>query len=507
MYSREERLKAIKLYIKYGCSATAAINELGYPCWDTLNTWYKEYLEEEKTGIIRIAKYKKYTIEQKIIAVDYYLEHGRNFCRTIKNIGYPSRDLLKKWCDELKPDFCKKRENNVQYSREQKKEIVIEFCTTQGSAKKIAIKNGVSRSSLYVWRNKLLGKENSIVKQNKIIDPLLEKEVTISELDSLKQQIKKLQLEKDILEGTIKILKKDQGANPESLKNKEKVELIDTLKIKYPLNDLLEILKIAKSSYYYQKKVALTPNKYEFLYSLIKEIFNENFMAYGYRRIHGIIVRKGIHISEKIIRRIMLELNLIIVRKRKQKYSSYLGEEMPSAPNLIERDFHADTPNKKWLTDITEFKIPTGKIYLSPIIDCFDGLIVSWAISTSPDANLVNSMLDCAIKTLKEGEHPLIHSDRGSHYRWTGWISRMTEAGLERSMSKRGCTPDNAACEGLFGRVKNEMFHNKKWFGISIDEFIDKLNNYIVWYNEKRIKVSLGNMSPVEYRRSLGIAI
>lgn len=98
MYSREERLKAIKLYIKYGCSATAAINELGYPCWDTLNTWYKEYLEEEKTGIIRIAKYKKYTIEQKIIAVDYYLEHGRNLCRTIKNIGYPSRDLLKKWC-------------------------------------------------------------------------------------------------------------------------------------------------------------------------------------------------------------------------------------------------------------------------------------------------------------------------------------------------------------------------------------------------------------------------
>lgn len=144
---------------------------------------------------------------------------------------------------------------------------------------------------------------------------------------------------------------------------------------------------------------------------------------------------------------------------------------MPSAPNLIERDFHADTPNKKWLTYITEFKIPTGKIYLTPIIDCFDGLIVSWAISTSPDANLVNSMLDCAIKTLKEGEHPLIHSDRGSHYRWTGWISRMTEAGLERSMSKRGCTPDNAACEGLFGREKNEMFYNKKWFGISIDEF------------------------------------
>jgi putative transposase len=133
-------------------------------------------------------------------------------------------------------------------------------------------------------------------------------------------------------------------------------------------------------------------------------------------------------------------------------------------------------------------------------------LLVSWSIGTSPDAELVNSMLDRATETLKDGEHPLVHSDRGYHYRWPGWISRMAQAGLTRSMSKKGCVADNAACEGFFGRLKNEMFYNRSWIGVSIEDFIDILHEYLVWYNEKRIKLSLGAMSPLEYRRDLGLA-
>lgn len=157
-----------------------------------------------------------------------------------------------------------------------------------------------------------------------------------------------------------------------------------------------------------------------------------------------------------------------------------------------------------WLTDITEFNIPAGKVYLSPLIDCFDGLAVSWSIGTSPSADLVNSMLDEAITTLKEDEHPIIHSDRGCHYRWPGWIDRMDDASLTRSMSKKGCSPDNSACEGFFGRLKNEMFYDRSWKNVSIDEFINTLDAYIRWYNQDRIKESLGWMSPLEYRRSLG---
>lgn len=161
--------------------------------------------------------------------------------------------------------------------------------------------------------------------------------------------------------------------------------------------------------------------------------------------------------------------------------------------------------NEKWLTDITEFAIPAGKVYLSPIVDCFDGLLVNWNISTSPDALLANSMLDDAAKLLSVGEKPIIHSDRGVHYRWPGWIDRMEKNGFIRSVSKKGCSPDNSACEGVFGRIKNEMFYNADWSGVNISEFIGILNDYLYWYNEKRIKKSLGYLSPIEYRHRLGL--
>ena len=115
-------------------------------------------------------------------------------------------------------------------------------------------------------------------------------------------------------------------------------------------------------------------------------------------------------------------------------------------------------------------------------------------------------MLDAGIALLKEHEKPIVHSDRGNHYRWPGWIERMERAQLTRSMSKKGCSPDNSACEGFFGRLKNELFYGRSWDNVSIEEFIHALDEYIYWYREKRIKISLGGMSPLDYRRSKGLA-
>lgn len=198
--------------------------------------------------------------------------------------------------------------------------------------------------------------------------------------------------------------------------------------------------------------------------------------------------------------------SLTVVGRRKRRYSSYKGEISPPAPNVIERDFRAAVPNVKWLTDLTEFQLPAGKVYLSPIIDCFDGMAVSWSIGTSPDSGMVNSMLDNAISTLGEDDCPVVHSDRGSHYRWPGWITRMDAAQLTRSMSKKGCSPDNAACEGFFGQLKNELFYGRSWSGVSVEAFMGRLDAYLHWHNEERIKMSLGGRSPLEYRQSLGYA-
>ena len=138
------------------------------------------------------------------------------------------------------------------------------------------------------------------------------------------------------------------------------------------------------------------------------------------------------------------------------------------------------------------------------MIDCFDGLVVSWTICTRPDADLVNTMLDAAIETVaNDNDRPVVHCDRGGHYRWPDWLSRMPNTKLIRSMSRKGCSPDNAACEGLFGRLKTELFYPRNWRNITIEEFIQIVESYIRWYNEKRIKFLLVHSVPSNTGRAL----
>ena len=188
----------------------------------------------------------------------------------------------------------------------------------------------------------------------------------------------------------------------------------------------------------YSEKVLFQPDKYVSLRIHIKELFTENKNIYGYRRIHALLKHEGIIVSENIVRKIIQEENLVV---------------------KIKRDFSSKKPNSKWLTDITEFAILAGKVYLSPIMDCFDGLLVTWKIELSPDSSLVNIILDDTVRQLSPDEKPIVYSDRGV----TGWIERMNKSGLTRSMSKKGCSPDNAACEGVFGKLKNERFYNTDW--------------------------------------------
>ena len=508
MYSYEDRIKAVRLYIKYDQSAADTVRELGYPSGKMLVRWYKEYHE---TGGLHEGYIKRpaYTSVQIKAAVNYYLEHGRNITRTIRAVGYPTRETLAEWIDELAPGERKvliRRGAVVQFSQEQKKDAVIELCAREGSAAAVADRFGASRISLYKWKKELLGEENAKTMDRSGKQPLPDdRDVLIAEVKTLKKEIYRKQMELDILNKAAEIIKKDQGINLRKLTNEEKASLIDALRTEYPLNDLLRMTSISKSSYFYQKKAQIRPDKYAALRTTVKEVFAENQSRYGYRRVHAVIKSKGTIVSEKVVRRIMEEEQLVVPCKKKRKYSSYKGEISPAVENVVARDFHADVPNTKWLTDLTEFHIPAGKVYLSPIIDCFDGLVVSWTIGASPDAELVNTMLDDAIRNLTEGEHPIVHSDRGCHYRWPGWISRMKNADLTRSMSKKGCSPDNSACEGFFGRLKNEMFYCRSWQDVSIDKFINELDSYLRWYNEKRIKMSLGAMSPMAYRRSIGL--
>ena len=220
------------------------------------------------------------------------------------------------------------------------------------------------------------------------------------QVESLRRDVRQLQLEHDILKKANELLKKGLGVDLPLLSNQEKTRLVDALRDTYALPELFAALGLPRSSYFYHRARLRCADKYVVVRGTIADIFELNHRCYGYRRIQASLCRQHVFISEKVVRRLMRQECLVVAAKKRRKYGSYLGEISPAPDNLINRDFQAAAPNEKWLTDITEFHIPAGKVYLSPMIDCFDGLVVSWSIGTRPDADLVNTMLDGIVNLL-----------------------------------------------------------------------------------------------------------
>ncbi|CAM8636184.1 Integrase, catalytic core [Comamonadaceae bacterium] len=461
MYSYEERIRAVKLYIKHGKRIGPTIRQLGYPTQNSLKGWYREYERNRDLQLVYARSKVKYTAEQIQVAVQHYLDHDQCIASTLRALGYPCRDLLTRWIDELHPQLRRRmvgRAPNTQHSPEVKNAAVLELCTRTTNALTIAESVGVCRPTLYNWKNQLLGREASASMKRRQTSQTASKPKDLTELEQqvalLERDIRRLQLEHDLLKKANELLKKGLGVVPQLLSNREKTLLVDALKCSYTLAELLTKLNLARSSYFYHCARLNGTDKYADARIAIADVFQSNHRFYGYRRMRAALSRRQLHISEKVVQRLMKQECLVVAANRRRRYGSYLGEISPAPENLIHRDFQADSPNEKWLTDITEFQIPAGKVYLSPMIDCFDGLVVSWTIGTRPDLDLVNTMLDAAIERVSDSESkPIIHSDRGAHYRWPGWLQRVHNAKLTRSMSRKGCSPDNAACEGFFGRL------------------------------------------------------
>ena len=193
------------------------------------------------------------------------------------------------------------------------------------------------------------------------------------QVEALQRGIRKLQLEHDLLKKANELLKKGLGVDLQLLSNREKTLLVDALKHTYALSQLLEKLDLARSSYFYHCSRLRRPDKYADARVAITDVFQNNHRCYGYRRMRAALGRRHLHLCEKVVQRLMKQECLVVAANKKRRYGSYLGKISPASENLIDRDFQAATPNEKWLTDITEFQIPAGKVYLSPMIDCFDG--------------------------------------------------------------------------------------------------------------------------------------
>jgi putative transposase len=258
-----------------------------------------------------------------------------------------------------------------------------------------------------------------------------------------------------------------------------------------------------RSTYYYWVKQMNKPDKYSEVKEVIQQIFDEHEGRYGYRRITLELRKKGFGLNHKTVRRLMNEMGIKSLVRMK-KYRSYRGEVGKTAPNILERDFKAGKPNEKWVTDVTEFKLFGEKLYLSPILDLFNGEIVAYNIESRPVFPLVTKMLDQAISRLNEGDTPILHSDQGWHYRMPKYHQLLAKNNITQSMSRKGNCLDNAVIENFFGLLKSELLYLKEFE--SMEHFKRELERYIHYYNHKRLKVKLKGLSPVEYRIQSSLA-
>lgn len=258
---------------------------------------------------------------------------------------------------------------------------------------------------------------------------------------------------------------------------------------------LLAYFKVPSSTFY--AAIKTQNNKYADLEVRITQIFQEHKGRYGVRRITAQLRNEGILINHKTVYRLMIRLNLKSVQRR-IKYRSYKGTVGKVAPNILQRDFYAEKENQKWTTDVTQINIGDKKLYLSPILDMYNGEIISYNISYRPDFAQVMDMLDKAFSKIPDGTNLILHSDQGWQYQQKKYQDRLQQKGIIQSMSRKGNCLDNSVMENWFGIMKSELLYPNKYSDAEV--FKKDLIDYIDYYNNRRIKLKLKGLSPVEYR-------
>ena len=254
---------------------------------------------------------------------------------------------------------------------------------------------------------------------------------------------------------------------------------------------------MARSTFYYHLKQLKFPDKYKQEKNEIVSIYHDHKGRYGYRRITVEMHNRGYSINHKTVLRLMNECG-VKCQVRLKKYRSYKGEVGAVVPDLLKRNFMAERPNQKWVTDLTELSLFGKKLYLSPIMDLYNREIISYNIAEHPTFYQTMKMLEDAIKDLPDAPELILHSDQGWQYQMKRYQYRLREKGISQSMSRKGNCLDNAVMENFFGLLKSELLYLQKFE--SVDHFRKELEEYINYYNNKRIKTALNNMSPVQYR-------
>lgn len=274
--------------------------------------------------------------------------------------------------------------------------------------------------------------------------------------------------------------------------------MIWELRHKHKISLLIEVSGLPRATYYYHAKRRTHPDKYSEIKEQITGIHAQNKGRYGYRRITGELHNRGYGINHKAVQRLMKEMG-IVCRIRLKKYRSYKGEVGKIAPDLLDRNFETTIPNRKWVTDVTEFGLFGQKAYLSPILDLCSRDIVSHTISDRPTLSMVTEMLDKAFAAVPDGTELILHSDQGWQYQHKQYQKMLAGKGIRQSMSRKGNCLDNAVMENFFGLLKSELLYLQEFD--SIEQFKTELMDYLDYYNNHRIKAKLKGLPPALHRK------
>ncbi|EPF1209421.1 IS3-like element IS1397 family transposase, partial [Escherichia coli] len=421
-HSFEVKLAAVNHYLAghAGIISTAKLFQLSHT---SLSHWINLFLLHGPRALDCRHK-RSYSPEDKLCVVLYALGHSESLPRVAARFNIPSHNTVKNWI--------------------------------KGYRK--------SGNEAFIRRRK----EKSMTRS----DDTHENEANMTP-EEMKNELRYLRAENAYLKAMQEHLleKKPPGAG-------EKTKVIRSLRCGHCQSDLLKAAGLARSTLYYQLSLQKAKDKYADVKQLIASIFHEHRGCYGYRRIHCELQKRGLKFSGKTVRKLMQQLGLKSPVRLK-KYRSYRGNMGLAAENILQRQFKAEAPCEKWVTDITEFRAGGQKLYLSPILDLFNGEIVAWETACRPTEELVKRMLNKGLESLAEGEKPLLHSDQGWHYRIKSYQSALADRGLVQSMSRKGNCLDNAVMENFFGHLKEEMYYRRDYR--NVEELENAVNEYITY--------------------------
>ncbi|MDF3083358.1 IS3 family transposase [Burkholderia sola] len=442
----------------------------------------------------------------KLKVVTQYLAGGIGF-RALAQTHGVGRSVVRRWVAEYKLHGVDglRRKGHSKYSAQFKREALERMQQENLSRTQMQAILGIrDPGALARWQRQyheggfpaLLPRPKGRRAKMSTVSPT---ESTSSDTESDTRTREQLLKENEYLRAEVAYLKKPRclGSGGATSAATRKAQVVLELRQSHALAILLDVAGLARSTFYYQLKVLQAGDRYAGLKQRIRAIYESHQGRYGYRRITAVVRQAGERINHKLVRRLMVQLGLKSL-VRPKKYRSYRGPVGRVAPNVLNRQFEARRPNEKWVTDVTEFNVKGRKLYLSPVMDLYNGEIIAWQSSVQPTFDLVGSMLKKAFSRLGRGERPLLHSDQGWQYQMAAYRRLLDQRAIRQSMSRKGNCLDNAAMESFFGTLKAEFFHLNEFD--SVEQLQAGIQQYIHYYNHERIRLKLKGLSPVQYR-------